>query len=168
VLSSCRAAHSEEVVPNEEKSCPTLPPRGLLEEGAFPHGELPARIPFTTWALGVLPWFLLQPQLCFFLFCSGSLFLENLVTAILLSTPSWTLVLPSWHPTRQKTNVSSPAVERIDLNGEHVQREIIKSDKQSFFERFVFSCHLTLFKKSLGMFLKYMLSSLPWFFSRAV
>lgn len=47
------------------------------------------------------------------------------------------------------------------------ERAVIKSDMQSIFERCGFFCHLTLFKKHLGMFLNYILSSLPWFSSRA-
>lgn len=37
--------------------------------------------------------------------------------------PMWTLAPPSGHPAGQKTNVSSSALERIDLNGEHIQGE---------------------------------------------
>lgn len=48
------------------------------------------------------------------------------------------------------------------------EKAVIKSDMQSIFERFCFLCHRTLFKKCLAMFLKYIFSSLPWFFSRAV
>lgn len=47
------------------------------------------------------------------------------------------------------------------------EKAVIKSDMQIIFERFGFFCHLTLFKKRLGMFLNYILSSLPWFSLRA-
>lgn len=41
------------------------------------------------------------------------------------------------------------------------ERAVIKNYMQSIFERCGFFCHLTLFKKRLGMFLNYILSSLP-------
>lgn len=87
VLSSCLTAHSAALVPYEEKCSPGLPPGGLLDNGALPHGEPPAPIPFSTWASGLLPRFLFRPHLCVSLFYSGCLFWGDLVTVMLISTP---------------------------------------------------------------------------------